>query len=77
MKRLRVGRKKHNYTNPDKPRYASLNTILERRKFDGIIKVITYNIKLSRKINKATQLLAEHDDLKICFLKRLEDRFTV
>lgn len=63
MKRLRVGRKKHNYTNPDKPRYASLNTILERRKFDGIIKVITYNIKLSRKINKATQLLAEHDDL--------------
>ena len=63
MKRLRVGRKKHNYTHPYKPRYASLNAVCEKRKFDGIIKVITYNIKLSKKIDKAAQLLAQHDDL--------------
>jgi len=31
--------------------------------FDGTIKVITYNIKLSRKFEKATHLLANHDDL--------------
>ncbi len=63
MKYLRVGRKKHNYTHPEKPRYASLNTLSEKRKFDGTIKVITYNIKLSKKIDKATQLLAQHNDL--------------
>ena len=63
MKHLRVGRKKYNYTHPNRPRYASLNTISETRKFDGTIKVITYNIKLSKKIDKAAQLLAQHDDL--------------
>lgn len=63
MKRLRVGRKKHNYTHPNKPRYASLNAITEKRAFNGTIRVITYNIKLSKKIDKATQLLAQHDDL--------------
>ena len=63
MKHLRVGRKKHNYTHPKKPRYASLNAVREKRKFDGIIKVVTYNIKLSKKIDKAAQLLAQHDDL--------------
>ena len=63
MKHLNVGRKKHNYTHPNKPRYVSLNGTFKNRKFDGIIKVITYNIKLSKKIDKAAQLLAQHDDL--------------
>ncbi len=63
MKHLRVSRKKHNYTHPKKPRYASLNTIGGKRQFNGAVKVITYNIKLSKKIDKATQLLAQHDDL--------------
>lgn len=63
MKRLKVGHIKHNYTHPHKPRYASFNANTEKRKFDGTIKVITYNIKLSKKIDKATTLLAQHDDL--------------
>jgi len=63
MKHLRIGRKKHNYTHPNKPRYASLNAVRAKRKFNGVIKVITYNIKLSKKIDKAAQLLAQHDDL--------------
>lgn len=63
MKRLRVGRKKHNYTHPDKPRYASLNALEEKRRFNGSIKIVTYNIKLSKKIDKATALLDQHDDL--------------
>ena len=64
MKQLRIGTKKHNYTHPEKPRYASLNAIAHKQKFSGTLKVITYNIKLSRKIDKALKLLSGHDELK-------------
>lgn len=63
MKPLRFGNKKHNYTHPNKPRYASLSLAPSNLKFDGSLKVITYNIKLSKKIDKAITLLELHDDL--------------
>src|SRR3989338_2553155 len=63
MKRLRIGRKKHNYTHPEKPRYAATNLAPSNRNFRGTLKVITYNIKLSRKTDKALELLASHEDL--------------
>ena len=63
MRYFRIGTKKHNYTHPSKPRYASLNAIMDRKSFDGTLKVITYNIKLSNKTDKALQLIAQHDEL--------------
>jgi len=63
MRHLHIGTKKHNYTHPHKPRYASPNAIIQRHQFNGIIKTITYNIRLSKKTDKALQLISEHDEL--------------
>ena len=63
MKRFRTGKHHHNYTHPHKPRYVSLGTALPKTEFDGKIKVITYNIKLSQNIRQALKLLAQHREL--------------
>ena len=63
MKRFRIGRSYHNYIHPREPRYVSLNATHQKQSFSGIIKVITYNIKLSRKTHKALKLLTEHNEL--------------
>jgi len=63
MRQLRIGKHSHNYTHPHKPRYASRKSIAHQRKFNGHLKVITYNIKLSKKTDKAVHLLADHDEL--------------
>ncbi len=63
MKRFRTGQHHHNYSHPHEPRYASLNAAMPKVEFDGKIKVITYNIKLSKNIRKALKLLARHRDL--------------
>lgn len=63
MKQLRIGKKNHNYTHPHKPRYASLNHVASAKEFSGSLRVITYNIKLSKKTDKAIQLIAQHEDL--------------
>ena len=63
MKYLRFGKSLHNYTHPNHPRYVSLDTLPPSRKFDGTIKVITYNIRLALKTEKALNLLAQHEEL--------------
>ena len=60
---LRFGKTRHNYTHPRYPRYVSLNSLSFKPDFDGTIKVITYNIRLSKKTEKALVLLTAHDDL--------------
>jgi len=63
MRSLRIGNNKHNYTHPRHPRYAEHDRIKLHQPFRGTLKVITYNIKLSRRTPKAVALLKDHDDL--------------
>lgn len=63
MKHFRIGKNWHNYSHPREPRYASsLNTGKSKIPSSKTIKVVTYNIKLSKKTHKALDLMA-HDDL--------------
>ncbi|MCK5082433.1 MAG: endonuclease/exonuclease/phosphatase family protein [Candidatus Omnitrophica bacterium] len=63
MIRFKTGKHYHNYFHSCKPRYASLDPAHHRVDPKETIKVITYNIKLSRNTRQALKLLAGHDDL--------------
>lgn len=63
MNHFRIGKKHHNYIHPCEPRYASLDTAAHKPRPNGTVKVITYNIRLSKNTHKALDLLAGHDDL--------------
>ena len=63
MIRLRLGKTRHNYTHPQYPRYVSLDSLSRKPAFNGILKVITYNIRLAKKTEKALDLLTGHGDL--------------
>jgi len=64
MIRLCTGKHYHNYRHPHKPRYVSSNMAKPELGPKRTIKVVTYNIKLSRKTPKALELLTGHHDLK-------------
>lgn len=64
MRQIRFGKRSHNYIHPQKPRYASTDGHRHKKLFDGRLKVVTYNIKLSRQITKAIDVLDGHEDLK-------------
>jgi len=55
---------KCNYTHPHKPRYACLDLSKTPKNQPQTIKVVSYNIKYSKKIQRAIKLLREHHDLK-------------
>jgi len=52
-----------NFRNPEKPKFAG-NFARGTASFNGTLKVITYNIKLSQKIEQAIQELGQIDELK-------------
>ena len=64
MTPLKLGKHKNNYTHPKHPRYISHENIVHKKAFDGTIKVVTYNIKLSKKTAKALDLLSDHRELR-------------
>lgn len=52
------------YDNADGPRYADLS-IAPRKRFAGrVIRVVSYNIRLSQKIDQAIALIEENENLK-------------
>ncbi|MBF0479568.1 MAG: endonuclease/exonuclease/phosphatase family protein [Candidatus Omnitrophica bacterium] len=53
-----------NYSQPNRPRFAQLNTFTPPSEIKDTIKVVSYNIKFSRKIELAIQLLTTDPDLK-------------
>ena len=63
MKRFRTGKHYHNYIHSIQPRYASMDTATHCAEPKETIKVITYNIKLSKNTGQALKLLAGHHDL--------------
>lgn len=66
MKRLRAHPLlSRNYTNPQKPRYASARMVKHKKDFSGVVKVVSYNIHFARKINSAIKLFEKNEDL-IC-----------
>ena len=54
----------HNYTHLNKPRYASLNFSPKRNYQKENIKVLSYNIKYAKKIDKAINILKKYEKLK-------------
>ena len=52
-----------NFRNPDKPKFFG-SYAMENPAFDGVIKVVSYNIKLSEKIEQAIHDLGQIDELK-------------
>jgi len=63
MRHIKIGRHKHNYKHPREPRYISHHPPSPIREFKGTLRVISYNIKHSRKIHKAIELLSNHAEL--------------
>ena len=57
-----MSHKPYNHSDPDKPRYASVNS-LPKRPFSETIKIVTYNIQYSLRIPEAIQLL-EHPQIQ-------------
>lgn len=53
-----------NYTLHNKPRYSSLNRVDSKKNFKGTLKVVSYNIQHSKKIDKAIELLNTNSNLK-------------
>ena len=65
-----------NYTNLNEPRYFSQNDRETPEEFDGTLKVVSYNIKFSKKIDKALDLLKGSNELKqadIIFLQEMDE----
>lgn len=54
---------KKNYSNPEKPKFSG-NFATETPDFNGSIKVVTFNIKLSEKIEEAIEDLSQTPELK-------------
>jgi endonuclease/exonuclease/phosphatase family metal-dependent hydrolase len=75
MKRLRIGQHHHNYIHPHQPRYASLDTAVLDTAPKDTVKVVTYNIKLSKNTGQALELLAgchELDNADIICLQEMD-----
>lgn len=53
-----------NYTNPDGPRYAGFGIAKAPADEKDTLRVVTYNIKCSEKIDKAIKILKNNPDLK-------------
>ncbi|MBF0484282.1 MAG: endonuclease/exonuclease/phosphatase family protein [Candidatus Omnitrophica bacterium] len=53
-----------NYTKTDRPRYAQLATLKPPTEIKKTIKVVSYNIKFSKKITQAIKLLESEPNLK-------------
>ncbi len=53
-----------NYEAGDGPRYADFNVAPLNTKSPGTIKVVTYNIQLSRKVEEAVRILTENEEVK-------------
>jgi endonuclease/exonuclease/phosphatase (EEP) superfamily protein YafD len=65
-----------NFRNPDKPKFFG-NFAKENPAFDGTIKVVTFNIKLSKKIEQAINDLDKNDGLKdadIILLQEMDEK---
>jgi len=65
-----------NYANLNEPRYFSQANDNISQEFDGTLKVVSYNIKFSKKIDKALELLEGLDELKhadIIFLQEMDE----
>jgi endonuclease/exonuclease/phosphatase family metal-dependent hydrolase len=64
MKYFRIGKSWHNYSHPKEPRYAdSFHTRKSKMLSNKTIKIVTYNIKLAKKMRKALNLILQHTDL--------------
>jgi endonuclease/exonuclease/phosphatase family metal-dependent hydrolase len=50
-----------NYVDPDRPRYAGHFAVADA---DTAFRVVTFNVKFAREVDRATRLLAEHEDLR-------------
>jgi len=53
-----------NYTDPTGPRYISVNKTRDDAVFNGTLKVVSYNIKFSKKIDQAIAVLQKKEELK-------------
>src|SRR5574339_789271 len=65
-----------NYTNLTEPRYFSQVNGVEAQKFDGTLKIVSYNIKFSKKIDKALELLEGFEELRqadVIFLQEMDE----
>lgn len=61
-----------NYTHPEKPRYAHLEMCAPPAPRD-VFKIVSYNIKYSKKITGAIKLLSTHEELKDCDIICLQE----
>ncbi|MCD4778952.1 MAG: endonuclease/exonuclease/phosphatase family protein [Candidatus Omnitrophica bacterium] len=64
----------YNYTLKDRPKYVNNHTNQNKTTYDGSIKVVSYNIKHSKKMDKAIKLIKEHEklaDADIIFLQEM------
>jgi endonuclease/exonuclease/phosphatase family metal-dependent hydrolase len=63
-----------NYTNPTKPRYAEINNITQHTLNNNTIKIVSYNIKESKKIHEAIYLLKENNlsDVDVICLQEMD-----
>jgi endonuclease/exonuclease/phosphatase family metal-dependent hydrolase len=56
--------KKRNYTDLKEPRYTNFELCKTPSRSKGSFKIVSYNIKYSKRIEKASSLLRRHHDLK-------------
>src|SRR6185503_3108455 len=62
-----------NYTHPEKPRYAHLEIATAPPAATNKFKIVSYNIKYSKKVKAAINLLSTHEDLKDCDIICLQE----
>lgn len=74
-KRLPCGGNKYNYTSAHEPRYTGQGTFKKINRPHNTLKVVTYNIKFSKKIDQAIHLFENHMDLEntdLLFLQEMD-----
>src|SRR5687768_11886043 len=50
-----------NYVEPDRPRYVGH---FAKPDADGVFRVVTFNVKFAREVDRAARLLREHEELR-------------
>lgn len=63
IKRIFTKRSSLNYTHPQHPRYAGRHSPHSSSEESEIFKIVSYNIKHSKRINEASRLINEHKEL--------------